>query len=60
MSVLGVKQLASGELLPRSVLCDDREGWDEGVGGRLKSEGIYGSPHIHMEEDWRQDLGTTW
>ena len=23
-----------------SVLCDDLEGWDEGVGGRLKREGM--------------------
>ena len=23
------------------VLCDDLEGWDLGVGGRLKREGIY-------------------
>ena len=24
-----------------SVLCDDPAGWDEGLGGRLKREGIY-------------------
>ena len=23
------------------VLCEDLEGWDVGVGGRLKREGIY-------------------
>jgi len=23
------------------VLCDDLEGWEEGIGGRLKREGIY-------------------
>ena len=25
----------------QTALCDDLEGWDGGVGGRLKREGIY-------------------
>lgn len=26
---------------PSLALCDDRDGWDEGRGGRVKTEGFY-------------------
>ena len=37
------KQIADGKLLYEELssgLCDDREGWDEGIGGRSKRKGI--------------------
>ena len=38
-----IKQIADGQLFHTELssgLCDDLEGWDEGLGGRSKREGI--------------------
>ena len=40
-----------------SVLCDDVEGWDEGVGGRFKREGM--DVYIQLSHSYTAKTNTT-